>query len=148
MASGLARRTELVEMAGGLYTLPEVVSLLNVSEEAVEDRHKAEMLIVVRSGGKYGYPTCQFTSGGIVEGLAAILEAMPIRADWMRLEWLLVPDDALDGLSPLDALKEGRIGDVIDIARGHGPSDQVPLHPDPDRAAPVPWLLYSPISQG
>ena len=69
-ATGFARKTELVEMAGGLYPLAQVASLLNVSEEIVEDRHKAGMLIAVRSGGKYGYPACQFTSDGIVEGLA------------------------------------------------------------------------------
>jgi hypothetical protein len=120
IAGGLARKTELVEMAGGLYPLPQVASLLNVSEEAVEDRHKAGVLIAVRSGGIYGYPACQFTSNGIVEGLAVILEAMPMRDDWMRLEWLLVPDDALEGLSPLEALKEERIDDVIDVARAQG----------------------------
>ena len=120
IAGGLARKTELVEMAGGLYPLPQVASLLNVSEEAVEDQHKAGMLIAVRSKGKYGYPACQFTSDGIVEGLAVILEAIPMRANWMRLEWLLVPDDALEGLSPLEVLKEGRIDDVIDVARAQG----------------------------
>ena len=51
-AAGLARKTELVAMAGGLYTLPEVASLLNVSEEAVEDQHKAGALIAVRSEGR------------------------------------------------------------------------------------------------
>ena len=120
IAGGLARKTELVEMAGGLYPLPQVASLLNVSEEAIEDRHKAGGLIAVRSGGIYGYPACQFTSHGVVEGLTAILEAMPMRHDWMRLEWLLVPDDALEGLSPLEVLKEGRIDDVIDVARAQG----------------------------
>ena len=120
IAGGLARKTELVEMAGGLYSLPQVASLFNVSEEAIEDRHRAGRLIAVRSGGVYGYPACQFTSDGIVEGLAAILEAMPMRHDWMRLEWLLVPDDALEGLSPLEFLKEGRIDDVIDVARAQG----------------------------
>jgi hypothetical protein len=120
IAGGLARKTELVEMAGGLYPLPQVASLLNISEEAVEDRHKAGVLIAVRSGGIYGYPACQFTSDGIIEGLAVILEAMPMRDDWMRFEWLLVPDDALEGLSPLEALKEGRIDDVIDVARAQG----------------------------
>jgi hypothetical protein len=120
IAGGLARKTELVEMAGGLYQLPQVASLLNVSEEAVEDRHKAGVLIAVRSGGIYGYPACQFTSDGIIEGLAVILEAMPMRDDWMRFEWLLVPDDALEGLSPLEALKEGCIDDVIDVTRAQG----------------------------
>jgi hypothetical protein len=119
-AAGLARKTEQVATAGGLYTLSEVASRLNVSEEAVEDQHKAGVLIAVRSGGRYGYPACQFTSAGIVEGLAAILGAMPLRSDWMRLEWLLVADDALDGLAPLEVLKEGRLRDVMDIARGYG----------------------------
>ena len=39
-AGGLARKTELVEMAGGLYTLAQVASLLNVSEEIVKDDTK------------------------------------------------------------------------------------------------------------
>ena len=79
------------------------------------------MLIAVKSGGRVWIPAArQFTSDGIVEGLAVILEAMPMRDDWMRLEWLLVPDDALEGLSPLEALKEGRIDDVIDVARAQG----------------------------
>jgi hypothetical protein len=52
IAGGLARKTELVEMAGGLYPLPQVASILNVSEEAIEDQHKAGVLIAVRSGGK------------------------------------------------------------------------------------------------
>ncbi len=30
IAGGLARKTELVEMAGGLYRLPQVASLLNI----------------------------------------------------------------------------------------------------------------------
>jgi hypothetical protein len=45
---------------------------------------------------------------------------MPMRADWMRLEWLLVADDALDGLSPLESLRVGCVEEVIDIARAQG----------------------------
>ena len=88
-AAGLARKTELVEMAGGLYPLSQVASLLNISEETIEDRHKAGMLIAVRSGGSW-IPARQFTADGIIESLAAILEAIPVRADWMRLDWLLM----------------------------------------------------------
>ena len=45
---------------------------------------------------------------------------MPLRADWMRLEWLVVPDNVLKGLSPLEALRAGRIEEVVDVARGQG----------------------------
>ena len=66
------------------------------------------------------YPACRFRCDGIVDSLAAILEAMPLRSDWMRLEWFLVADDGLNGIDPLEALKEGGLRDVIDIARGYG----------------------------
>jgi hypothetical protein len=36
------------------------------------------------------------------------------------LEWLLVADKALDGLSPLEALREKHFAEVLDIARGQG----------------------------
>ena len=38
----------------------------------------------------------------------------------MRLEWLLVPDDAMDGSFPLEDLMVGRVEEVIDIARAQG----------------------------
>jgi hypothetical protein len=109
IAAGNVRKGELIGMAGGLYALPEVASLLNSSEQVVEEQRKAGTIIAVRAGEDYGYPACQFRSNGIIPGLSDALAVMPTRADWMRLEWLLVPDDALDGLSPLEALKAGRL---------------------------------------
>jgi hypothetical protein len=120
IAAGAARKAELVDMAGGLYPLQEVASILKISRQAIEKRRKAGTIIAVRTGDDYRYPACQFTPDGMVEGLDGILKAMPIRADWMRLEWLLTPDDALDGVSPLEALKAGRLGDVMELARAHG----------------------------
>jgi hypothetical protein len=38
----------------------------------------------------------------------------------MRLEWFLVPDDVLDEISLLEALRAGRIENGMDVARGHG----------------------------
>jgi hypothetical protein len=45
---------------------------------------------------------------------------MPIQDPWMRLEWLLTEDDALEGSSPLAALKSGALDEVIGLAAGHG----------------------------
>jgi hypothetical protein len=119
IAAGEERKAELTRMAGGLYTLPEVAAILAISELLVEERRKAGELIAVRLAERFCYPACQFTPHGTVTGLSEVLAVMPIRADWMRLEWLLVPDEALDGLSPLEALRAGRLEDVIDIARDH-----------------------------
>ncbi|MBO1909686.1 hypothetical protein J4G37_33415 [Microvirga sp. 3-52] len=120
MAAGERRKVELIEMAGGLYTLPEVASLLNISEQLVDERRKAGTIIAVRSGEGYGYPACQFGPDGMVPGLSEASAAMPMRADWMRLEWLFVADDALDGSSPLEALKAGHVEEVMDVARAQG----------------------------
>ncbi|WP_262032014.1 hypothetical protein [Microvirga sp. Mcv34] len=120
IAAGDVRKAELIEMAGGLLTPQAVASLLNSPEQLVEERHKAGEIVAVRAGEDYGYPACQFGPDGMLQGLSDALAVMPMRADWMRLEWLLVPDDALDGRSPLQALKAGRIDEVLDVARGQG----------------------------
>lgn len=120
IAAGDVRKAELTEMAGGLLTPQAAASLLSIPEQLVEERHKAGEIIAVRAVEDYGYTACQFGPDGMVPGLSDALAAMPMRADWMRLEWLLVPDDALDGISPLEALRAGRIDEVMDVARGQG----------------------------
>lgn len=117
IAAGDVRKAQLVELARGLYTLSGVATILNIPGHLVEERRKAGELIAVETGEGYRYPACQFTPDGIVTGLSEVLAVMPIRADWMRLEWLLVPDEALEQLSPLEALRAGRLEDVLDIAR-------------------------------
>ena len=120
IAAGDVRKAELIEMAGGLYSLSEVASLLKLPEQLIEEWRKAGTIIAVRAGDDHGYPACQFGPNGIVPGLSEALAVMPLRADWMRLEWLLVPDNALEGHSSLEALREGRIEEVVDVARGQG----------------------------
>jgi hypothetical protein len=120
IAAGDIRKAELIEMAGGFYSLSEVASLLKVPEQLIEERRKAGTIIAIRAGDDHGYPACQFGLDGIVPGLSEALAVMPLRADWMRLEWLVVPDNVLKGLSPLEALRAGRIEEVVDVARGQG----------------------------
>jgi hypothetical protein len=120
IAAGDVRKAELIEMAGGLLTSQAVASLLNIPEQSIEERRKAGTIIAVKAGDDHGYPACQFGLNGMVPGLSEALAVMPMRADWMRLEWLLVADDALDGLSPLESLRVGCVEEVIDIARAQG----------------------------
>ncbi|WP_201838456.1 hypothetical protein [Microvirga zambiensis] len=122
-AAGEVRKAELVKLAGGLYMPSYVAAILKIPEPLIEERRKTGELIAVETVEGYRYPACQFTPDGIVTGLSKVLAVMPIRADWKRLEWLLVPDDALEGISPLEALRAGRLEDVIDIARDHEGQD-------------------------
>ena len=123
IAAGEVRKAELVDLAGGLYMPSYVAAILNIPEQLVEERRKAGELIAVETQEGYRYPACQFTPDGVVTGLSEVLAVMPIRADWMRLEWLLIPDDALEGISPLEALRAGHLEDVLDIARDHEEQD-------------------------
>ncbi|WP_262299469.1 antitoxin Xre/MbcA/ParS-like domain-containing protein [Microvirga sesbaniae] len=123
IAAGEVRKAELVELAGGLYMPSYVAAILNIPQQLVEERRKAGELIAVEAQEGYRYPACQFTPDGIVAGLSEVLAVMPIRHDWMQLEWLLVPDEALEGLSPLEALRAGRLEDVLNIARDHERQD-------------------------
>jgi hypothetical protein len=66
---------------------------------------------------------------------------MPIRHDWVRLEWLLVPDEALEGISPLEALRAGRLEDVIDIARDHKGRDLRQVLSTEDTSGDITTLL-------
>jgi hypothetical protein len=120
LAEGAKLKSDLLERAGGTLGVGQVAGLLRVSRQAVDKRRKAGKLIAVPAGQDYVYPACQFTDEGIVPGLDKSLEAMPIRDPWMRLEWLLTEDDALEGMSPLAALKSGAIRQVVELAAGHG----------------------------
>jgi hypothetical protein len=119
IAAGKVRKAELVELASGLYMPSYVGAILAIPEQLVEERRKAGELIAVKAGEGYRYPACQFTPEGVVTGLSEVLAVMPIRADCMRLEWLLITDDALEGITPLRALRAGRLEEVLDIARDH-----------------------------
>jgi hypothetical protein len=120
LARGAELKEELMRRAGGYLSASEVSKLLGISRQAVDKRRRSGKLIAVQIKGDNAYPRCQFDREGVIPGLQEALASMPIKSPWMRLEWLLTPDDALSGRSPLDALKAGDRESVLRIARGHG----------------------------
>jgi hypothetical protein len=120
LARGAELKEELIRRAGGYLSASEVSKLLGISRQAVDKRRRSGKLIAVPIKGDNAYPRCQFDREGVILGLQEALSSMPIESPWMRLEWLLTPDDALSGRSPLDALKAGDRESVLRIARGHG----------------------------
>jgi len=117
---GKVRAAELVEMAGGLLSAREVSAHTGIPPEEIETRVAAGELIAMRENGTLLFPACQFTSTGVVENLSIVLKDDRTQSPWVRLEWFLVPDDALLGLSPLEALKQGQVEEVARLARANG----------------------------
>lgn len=120
LAEGAKVKQRLLERAGGAVGAGDAARILGITRQAVDKRRRAHKLIAVAHGHDHAYPAAQFIEGGLVPGLDSALAAMPARDPWMRLEWLLTADDELDGMSPLEALMAGRVGDVVTNAAGHG----------------------------
>lgn len=120
LAEGAKVKQELLERAGGAVGVTDAARILGITRQAVDKRRRAHRLIAVSHGHDYAYPAAQFFEDGLVPGLDKALEAMPILDPWMRLEWLVTADDELGGMSPLEALKAGRVDDVVANAADHG----------------------------
>lgn len=106
--------------AGGTYELEQVQTLLHGTSR----QHIAQMVSegalfsVPGPGGQRRYPTAQFNHDGtVVEGLEAVQGALPTRNPWAVLNFLVRPDARLDGRAPIEVLKEGQVGLVVEAAR-------------------------------
>ena len=108
--------------AGGTFDLEEVQAVLNnVSRQAVEKRVKDGTLLAVPGpNNRRRYPTIQFTPEGVVPGLKDVQEALPTRNPWAVLNFLVRPDDRLDGRKPIEVLLNGDVDLVVSAARSMG----------------------------
>jgi hypothetical protein len=120
LARNARHRDELMELAGGALSAGDVGSLLGISRQAVDKRRRAHALLAVRMGGDWGYPRRQFDEANhdVAPGVAKATQALAESGPWATLDFLLTPDAALEGRSPLDVLREGDPdGDVDRLLR-------------------------------
>lgn len=111
---GVAVRARLAEAAGGMLSADDAAKALGISRQAVDKRRAAGKLLAVRVRGDWHYPSAQFRDGEVLPGVEEIINGMPDASAWSVLDFLLAPDDALDGRPPLAAL---RAGDVASVRR-------------------------------
>lgn len=128
VARGTVERERLALVAGGLLSAEQAGRALGgITRQAVDKRRRAKGLLAVRVAGDWRYPAVQFNDEGEApQGLPAILEVAEElgMTQWATLDFLLAPDAALDGLSPLEAMRNGRMDRVhrlLDAARSDGP---------------------------
>lgn len=109
LARGVAERERLAAKAQGLLSAEEVGRILGgISRQAVDKRRRAGQLLGVKLASDWRYPALQFGStGDVAQGLADVLQALADLSPWATLDFLLAEDDALGGLSPLEALRQG-----------------------------------------
>ncbi len=103
-------------------TAPQVAELLNTTRQTPHDRLKKNSLIAVQDNGVWKFPTWQFDPegpDGVIAGLPDVLKALNVPS-LSKISWLTRPNKALNGLTPVEALKFGQIDDVIAEARTLG----------------------------
>jgi hypothetical protein len=113
LARGVEERARLATQAGGLLSVAEAGQALGeISRQAVDKRRRANHLLAVRVAGDWRYPAAQIGPDGQVPALlSAVLDdgVQLGMSGWAMLDFLLAPDDALGGVSPIDVLRrEGR----------------------------------------
>lgn len=107
-ASGTTWRNEL----GPLLTSGDVKTLLgDVSRQRVDELLRGHRLIGPQDGaGRRQFPLFQFEDGQPIDALVSAfwIVADGALSEWTAASWCVTPDEALDGLSPLEWARAGK----------------------------------------
>jgi hypothetical protein len=118
---GIEARQKLLSAEGGTLGIQEVAAHLNISRQAVYKRFRASRLLALDSGRHgYAFPAWQLAPGGVLPGIEEALAALSDLDPWMKLAFFLGENEATGGESPLAALRQGRVQDVVRAAELHG----------------------------
>jgi len=112
-------RRQLLESS---LSAAQVAQLLGTSRQTPHDRLKNGTLIAILNKGVWRFPIWQFDPegpDGVIPGLSEVLAALEVPL-LSKLSWLVRPNPFLNGLKPIEALKQGQKERVIVEARGVG----------------------------
>lgn len=121
LARSFSRRRELLERA---LTASQVADMLDTTRQTPHDRVKSGTLLAILDRGIWRFPAWQFDPegpDGVVGGLPAVLRALHV-SPLAKASWLVRPNRYLEGLTPLEALREGQIEAVKSEAETIGAS--------------------------
>jgi hypothetical protein len=121
LARHFLHRRQLLENA---FTAPQVAKILGTSRQTPHDRANSQTLLAIKDNGKLLFPAWQFDPtgpDGVVDGLPQVLKALAL-SDYAKLNWLTRPNPYLEGLTPVEALKQGKCDHVIQEAQAVGAS--------------------------
>jgi biotin operon repressor len=118
---GLERQQALVKSGGGVLSGEQAAHILGISRQAVDKRRRQGQLIGLTQGRRgYAYPAWQFENGKSIAHLEKVLHALRGHDSWMQLSFFLNPNDRLEGVTPLHALRAGNLESVLQAASIYG----------------------------
>ena len=120
---GLEVWQKLREASGGFLAGADVAAMLQMTPAAVHKRYKAHQLLGIREEKRrISYPALQFSDGRVVEHLPEVLELLAARHidDRAQLRFLAGSHSRLSGRTPVGALRDGDVSQVLAAARAFG----------------------------
>lgn len=121
LARGAAAKQEMLQAAGGSLSSGAAARLLGKTVSAVNQRRaRNQILAVPLSGGEWGFPAAQFSSGDLRSGVAEVASAAGTMNPWVLLSILL---DRVPGSDSriIDSLDDSAVlEDVLARVRSYG----------------------------
>jgi hypothetical protein len=104
------------EQLGPVYRQADVAALLGKSKQAVSA--DSRLLKLILRNGDVGYPVLQFDGRRQIPGIREVIAVLAgaVATPWTTASWLTSPAVEL-GSTPVEALRAGRTGDVVALAR-------------------------------
>ncbi len=115
---GDAFKARLIESFDWLSS-EQTAEQLDCSMAELDEMIKAGDLIAVDHDQRVLIPACQMPGGKLLSHLRDTLHTMSIESPWLRLSWLVAPNERLRGKSPLESLEQNPKA-VLSAARGVG----------------------------
>jgi hypothetical protein len=117
---GQVRRKELLEAEGGVLGPEEVGNLLGIQRQSVDKRRKAGTLLAVELGNRFVYPAWQIEKNNTLDHLEEVLSALKDHDAWRKLSFFVHGNVRLNGKSPLQFLRAGKVEPVLKAAKTLG----------------------------
>jgi hypothetical protein len=124
-------KKQLILASGKPFTAQAVARMLSMTDDDVElsmtdddvERLRQAHKLIAAPSTDYGYlyPAFQFKEDGkILDGLEKVLDSLAHFDPWMQLWFLQTGDVRLDGATPIEILKQGKIEQVLLAADSYG----------------------------
>ena len=85
-----------------------------MSKQAVDARRKKHTLLAVKTaGGRWAYPTFQFTGNAVDPRLVPAIQAFRDAPAWSAALWFVTPNPDLDDATPLAWAREVRPREAV-----------------------------------
>lgn len=111
-------RTNRARLLRGCVSAEEAGRMTGRSRQAIERQRRSGRMLALRSGRQWRYPVWQLDAdepGSLVPGVVKVLELLPLSPAGVAL-WLTTPKPALDGETPIQALRNRQADRVVRLA--------------------------------